>query len=100
MGGGGLVARLTGSTADIVQSELSDSGVQLEEQRERLANTTGSAEDSDLGQLCREFVISHCSPNWSHWPLATTRGGGNNWNSGFTYVSGQRKAALARLTAP
>lgn len=42
---------LTRSHADIIQGELSHSGVELEQQRERLADTTGSAEDGDLGQL-------------------------------------------------
>jgi hypothetical protein len=42
---------LTGSAADVVQSKLSDSGVELEQERERLANATGSTEDSNLGQL-------------------------------------------------
>lgn len=41
----------TGSKADIVEGELSDPGVKLEEQRQRLADTTGSTEDGDLGRL-------------------------------------------------
>lgn len=44
-------AGLTGSAADIVQSKLGDAGVELEEERERLANATGSTEDGNLGQL-------------------------------------------------
>lgn len=43
--------KLTGSATDIVQSKLSDASVELEEERERLANATGSTEDSNLGQL-------------------------------------------------
>lgn len=43
--------RLTGSAADIVQSKLGDAGVELEQQRQRLANATGSTEDGNLGQL-------------------------------------------------
>lgn len=41
----------TGSAADIVETKLSDTGVLLEEERERLANATGSTEDSNLGEL-------------------------------------------------
>lgn len=43
--------RLTRSQTDVVQSQLSNSGVQLEQQRERLANATGGAEDGHLGEL-------------------------------------------------
>lgn len=43
--------RRTGSAADIVESKLSNAGVELEEERKRLANATGSTEDGDLGEL-------------------------------------------------
>lgn len=43
--------KLTRATADIVESELGDAGVQLHQKRERLANATGSTEDGDLGGL-------------------------------------------------
>jgi hypothetical protein len=42
---------LTRATADIVQSQLGDTGVQLHQQRERLANATTSTENGDLGGL-------------------------------------------------
>lgn len=42
---------LTGSTTDIVEGELRNTGVELQQQRERLTNTTGSTEDGDLGGL-------------------------------------------------
>jgi hypothetical protein len=41
----------TGSTTDIVESEVRDTGVELEQQGERLANATASAENGDLGGL-------------------------------------------------
>jgi len=41
----------TGSTPDIVESELGNSWVELEEERERLADTASSTEDSDTGVL-------------------------------------------------
>jgi len=41
----------TGCATDIVESELSNSGVELEEEGERLTNTTSSTEDSDTGVL-------------------------------------------------
>jgi hypothetical protein len=44
----------TRGQADIVEGELSDAGVQLEQQGEGLADTTGSAEDGDLGELKKD----------------------------------------------
>jgi hypothetical protein len=41
----------TGSKTDVVEGELADSGVELKEQRQRLANATGGTEDGDLGRL-------------------------------------------------
>ena len=48
----------TGSSADIVEGKLSYSGVELEEEGERLANATGSTEDGDLGKLERRASTS------------------------------------------
>lgn len=42
----------TGCTADIVEVELLDVGVELEEEGERLADTSASAEDGDVGVAC------------------------------------------------
>jgi hypothetical protein len=42
---------LTGRKADVVEGELANPGVELEEERERLADTTGGTEDGDLGGL-------------------------------------------------
>lgn len=44
-------SRLTGRKADVVEGELANPGVELEEERERLANATGGTEDGDLGGL-------------------------------------------------
>jgi hypothetical protein len=41
----------TGSATDVVESKLSNSGVELEEERQRLSNTTGGAENGNLGEL-------------------------------------------------
>ena len=41
----------TGSSSDIVEGEVGDSWVELEQQRQWLADTTGGTEDSDLGVL-------------------------------------------------
>jgi hypothetical protein len=43
--------RRTGRKADVVERELADSGVELQEQRQRLADTSGGTEDGDLGRL-------------------------------------------------
>ena len=43
--------RCTGSKTDVVEGELADSGVELEEQRQGLANATGGTENGDLGGL-------------------------------------------------
>jgi hypothetical protein len=41
----------TGRKADVVERELADSGVELQEQRQRLSDTSGGTEDGDLGRL-------------------------------------------------
>jgi hypothetical protein len=41
----------TGSTADIVESKLGNTGVELHEEGQRLANATGGTENGDLGEL-------------------------------------------------
>lgn len=41
----------TRGTADVIEGELGNTGVELQEQREGLANATGSTEDGDLGGL-------------------------------------------------
>lgn len=43
--------RLTWSSTDIVESELSNTRVELEEEGQRLANSTGGTENGDLGEL-------------------------------------------------
>lgn len=48
----------TGCTTDIVESELGDSWVELEEEGERLTDTTSSTEDSDTGVL--SLFVSIC----------------------------------------
>jgi hypothetical protein len=48
---GTVVVLRTGSATDIVESEVSDAGVHLEEERERLADTTSSTENGDLGKV-------------------------------------------------
>lgn len=49
--------RHTGSALDIVQRKISDSGVELEQKRQRLTNATSSAEDGDLGVLFRSRSV-------------------------------------------
>ena len=41
----------TRSTADVVEGELGNTGVELQEEGEGLANATTSTEDGDLGSL-------------------------------------------------
>lgn len=41
----------TRATADVVEGELSNEGVELEEEGERLADAAGGTEDGDLGEL-------------------------------------------------
>lgn len=41
----------TGCAADIVESKLGNTGVQLHEEGQRLANATGGTENGDLGEL-------------------------------------------------
>ena len=44
------VGRTRGAT-DVVESELSHVGVELEEEGQRLSNAAGGTEDGDLGEL-------------------------------------------------
>lgn len=41
----------TGGATDVVEGQLSDAGVELEEEGEGLADTAGGTEDGDLGKL-------------------------------------------------
>jgi hypothetical protein len=43
--------RRTGSKTDVVEGELADSWVELQEQRQRLTDTTSGTENGDLGVL-------------------------------------------------
>lgn len=47
----GCIRLHTWGTLDVVKSELGNSWVELQEERQRLANTTGSTEDGNLGGL-------------------------------------------------
>jgi hypothetical protein len=49
----GDVGGNTGSSADVVEGELSDAGVELEEEGEGLANATAGTEHGNLGKVAR-----------------------------------------------
>jgi hypothetical protein len=51
--------RRTRATTDVVESELAHERVELEEERERLADTAGSAEDGNLGELSPREVSNY-----------------------------------------
>lgn len=51
-----VVVLLTGCHADIVEGEVSHTGVELEQKGERLANATGGTQNSHLGQLSTRRV--------------------------------------------
>lgn len=57
LGLGGDVAEVSGDTggdgSNVVQRQLSDVGVQLEQQRERLADTARSADHGDLRSMAQ-----------------------------------------------
>lgn len=69
----GQLGRPTGSQADVVEGELADARVQLQQQGERLADTTGSTENCDLRRLhsdistralpyiAIDLVMRHCA---------------------------------------
>lgn len=46
----------TWAALDVVEGKLADAGVQLEEERQRLADTTAGTEDGDFGGLLSCFV--------------------------------------------
>jgi hypothetical protein len=54
-------ARRTGSKTDVVEGELADSWVELQEQRQRLTDTTSGTENGDLGVLMY-LLVSNASP--------------------------------------
>ncbi len=65
----------TGATADVVEGQLGDPGVELEEERQGLANAAGSTEDSNLGQLLgagEESVKKGCEVGFAMLPSAAT----------------------------
>ena len=49
----------TGTAADVVQRKLRDARVELEQQRQGLANATGSTKDGDLGVLYSDVSVGH-----------------------------------------
>jgi len=49
--------RRTGSSPDIVQGKLRDTGVELQEKRQRLANAASGTENGDLGELFEIFSL-------------------------------------------
>lgn len=65
---GGSDKRRTGSTTDIVEGELRNTGVELHQQRQRLANATGSTEHGDLGGLSEVLAQrdGRASSNWEY----------------------------------
>lgn len=52
----------TGATTNIVEGELGDTGIELHQQGQRLANATGGTEDGDLGGLWGNGTISAKRP--------------------------------------
>jgi hypothetical protein len=50
--------RRTGGEADIVEGQLGDPGVELQEKRQRLANTTSGTKYSDLGRLHHTMLVA------------------------------------------
>jgi hypothetical protein len=53
----------TGGEADIVEGQLGDPGVELQEKRQWLANTTSGTENGDLGSLYHMTLVSIYSEN-------------------------------------
>jgi hypothetical protein len=49
----GDIGSNTGSSTDIIESEFSNSRIELQQKRQRLADTTSSTENGDLGELQR-----------------------------------------------
>jgi hypothetical protein len=85
----------TGGEADVVEGELANTRVELEEERERLANTTGGTEDGDLGGL-----QSPCQYMCSQWhplrcPLSSKKLVGNLGAAESAYLAGRRRESAA-----
>ena len=50
-----------GSAANVEERELSDTGVELEEERQRLSDSTAGTEDGDLGELYGGMLSAGCA---------------------------------------
>lgn len=48
----------TRGTADVVESKIRDTLVELEKERERLSDTAGSTKDGDLGVLKTNYTLA------------------------------------------
>lgn len=68
----------TGATLDVVQGELSDTGVELEEEGQRLANPTAGTEDGDLGGLHSFQTVLSAIASWGA-SLGEQRGSCSRW---------------------
>lgn len=78
----------TRSATDVVQSELSNLGVLLEKQGERLANAAGSTEDGNLGKLLPERLLAEARTN-------CTEGGSFSNGTAGTHVAGRGRESPA-----
>lgn len=90
----------TGSKADIVEGQLGNPGVKLEEQRQWLSNTAGSAENGDLGVLhALESTSIHQTTSMAPrrrtrcCPRKSKRGGGNT--AECAYLAGRHREGAA-----
>ena len=66
------IRRDTRCTLDIVERELAHSRVELEEEGQRLANTTAGTENGDFGSLCCFVVSGDCFFDFNGWWMLLT----------------------------
>ena len=69
----GEISSDTGSSTDIVQSQVGDTGVELHQQGERLANAARGTEDGDLGELYDVGMVSNCPNKLLENPIGEIR---------------------------
>lgn len=82
----------TGTAANVIQRKLRDARVELEQQRQRLANAAGSAKDGDLG------VLQKGRQQWT-WDAAGADEGAGGASSSLRTCLAETEKAL-RWAAP
>jgi hypothetical protein len=103
------VANISGdtrATSDVIEGELGDARVELEEEGERLADTTAGTENDNLGELdgYKRSMVSQCfSPNGAIAAISAERpfvadAHSRCWRMPRRHDAGQRRRWTVKLS--